>query len=70
MGLIYPLAAMPKILQWISYLFPLRYFLVISRGVVLKGVGSAALWPEILALAVFALVVMGAAVARFRKSLD
>ncbi len=69
-GLIYPVEAMPKLLQWVSYLFPLRYFLVISRGVVLKGVGVSALWQQIAALTVFTLVVMGAAVARFEKSLD
>ncbi len=69
-GLIYPLAAMPRILQVISYLFPLRYFLVLARGVVLKGVGVSALWPNILALTTFAVVIMGAAVSRFRKSLD
>ncbi len=69
-GLIYPLAAMPKTLQVISYIFPLRYFLVLSRGVILKGVGVSALWPSILALAIFAVVIMGAAVSRFRKSLD
>ena len=41
-----------------------------ARGIVLKGVGMAALWPEVVALSIFALVVMGAAVSRFRKSLD
>jgi ABC-2 type transport system permease protein len=69
-GLIYPLAAMPKVLQVVSYAFPLRYFLIISRGVVLKGVGVPALWPDILALIIFAVVILGAAVLRFRKSLD
>jgi len=69
-GFFFPLAAMPIWLQVISYVIPLRYFLIIVRGIVLKGVGMAALWPETLALAIFALVVMSAAVLRFRKSLD
>jgi ABC-2 type transport system permease protein len=61
---------MPLWLQLISYAVPLRYFLIIARGIVLKGVDASLLWPEIAALAVFAVVIMGAAVARFRKSLD
>ena len=69
-GFFFPLAAMPVWLQVISYAIPLRYFLIIARGIILKGVGLSALWPEVVALILFALVVMGAAVARFRKSLD
>jgi ABC-2 type transport system permease protein len=69
-GFFFPLAAMPLWLQLISYAVPLRYFLIIARGIVLKGVDASLLWPEIAALAVFAVVIMGAAVARFRKSLD
>lgn len=69
-GFFFPLAAMPQILQWISYAVPLRYFLIIVRSIVLKGVGAAALWPEIIALSIFATVIMGAAALRFRKRLD
>ena len=69
-GFFFPLAAMPEILQWISLAFPLRYFLIIVRGVVLKGVGVEALWPEVLALIVFATIVTLAASRRFRKRLD
>jgi ABC-2 type transport system permease protein len=69
-GFFFPLAAMPAVLQWISYLIPLRYYLIIVRGIILKGVGAAAIWPEIAALSIFAVVVMGAAAGRFRKRLD
>ena len=69
-GFFFPLAAMPVWLQMVSYAIPLRYFLIIVRGIVLKGVGLSALWPEVVALSIFALVVMSAAVRRFRKSLD
>jgi ABC-type multidrug transport system, permease component len=69
-GFFFPLAAMPTWLQAISYAIPLRYFLIIARGIILKGIGFSALWTEILALAIFATAVMGAAAVRFHKSLD
>lgn len=69
-GFFFPLAAMPIWLQIISLFIPLRYFLIIARGIVVKGVGLEALWPEVLALIVFAIGIMGLAISRFRKSLD
>ena len=69
-GFLFPLAAMPAVLQWISYLIPLRYFLTIARGIILKGVGISSLWPQVFALAIFALIVMGAATLRLQKRLD
>jgi ABC-2 type transport system permease protein len=69
-GFFFPLAAMPPVLQWISHLVPLRYYLVIIRSILLKGVGAETLVPEIAALAVFGAVLMGAAALRFRKRLD
>ncbi|MGZ6316730.1 MAG: ABC transporter permease [Anaerolineales bacterium] len=69
-GFFFPIDAMPKFLQIISYAVPLRYYLVIIRALLLKGVGAGALTNEIVALAVFAVVIMGAAAARFRKRLD
>ena len=69
-GFFYPLAAMPKFLQYLSYAIPLRYFLIVARSVVLKGVGADALLPEIAALAIFAVVITTLAVLRFRKTLD
>ncbi|MGQ0605225.1 MAG: ABC transporter permease, partial [Anaerolineales bacterium] len=69
-GFFFPLAAMPLPLQIISYAIPLRYFLIIARGIVLKGVGIETLWPEVLALSIFAVVILGGAALRFRKRLD
>ena len=69
-GFFFPLAAMPAWLRVASYVIPLRYFLIIARGIVLKGVGVPALQFEVIALAIFAVVVMSAAALRFRKSLD
>ncbi len=69
-GFFFPLAAMPVWLQALSYVIPLRYFLIIARGIVIKGVGMEALWSEVATLAFFAVLVMTAAAARFKKSLD
>lgn len=69
-GFIYPVAAMPRALRLISYAIPLRYFLIVVRGIVLKAVGVAQLWPEIIALSIFAVVVITAAATRFQKRLD
>ena len=69
-GFFFPLEAMPKVLQWISYVFPLRYYLAIIRSLMLKGVGIAAVQEEVLALAAFGIIIMTAAALRFRKRLD
>lgn len=69
-GFFFPLEAMPKVLQWLSHLMPLRYYLVIIRAMTLKGVGIAAIQDEVIALGIFGLAIMTAAVLRFRKRLD
>ncbi len=69
-GFFFPLEAMPPVLQWISYAMPLRYYLVIVRALLLKGVGIQVLWNQVLALAIFAVLIMGAAALRFHKRLD
>ena len=69
-GFFFPIDAMPKFLQIVSYIIPLRYYLVIIRSLLLKGVGASALESQIVALAIFAVVITGAAAARFRKRLD
>jgi ABC-2 type transport system permease protein len=69
-GFFFPIDAMPKFLQVVSYIIPLRFYLVIIRALLLKGVGAAALQNEIIALIIFAIVIMAAASARFRKRLD
>jgi len=68
-GFIYPIANMPVAVQWLTFVDPLRYFLVIIRGVFLKGVGLDVLWPELAALLALGVVVMGFAVSRFHKTL-
>lgn len=69
-GFFFPLEAMPKVLQWISYAYPLRYFLVIIRSLTLKEIGAQALQPNILALIIFGVAIMTLAAMRFRKRLD
>jgi ABC-2 type transport system permease protein len=69
-GFFFPIEAMPPVLQWISYLTPLRYFLVVIRSLMLKGVGVESLTREIIALTIFGVVIMGIAALRFRKRLD
>lgn len=69
-GFFFPLEAMPKVLQWISYIFPLRYYLVLIRSLMLKGVGLAAVKADVIALTIFGVVIMTLASLRFRKRLD
>ena len=69
-GFFFPIEAMPKILQAVSYVVPLRYYLVILRALLMKGVGASAIMNEIIPLAVFGVVIMAAAALRFRKRLD
>jgi ABC-2 type transport system permease protein len=69
-GFVFPISNMPAIIQWLTYLNPLQYFLVIIRGIFLKGTGIDILWPQFLALAVLGGMVFTGAVNRFRKRLD
>lgn len=68
-GFMFPIANMPEVIQWLTYLNPLRYFLVIIRGIFLKGVGVNILWPQMAALAVMGLITLWLASRRFRKTL-
>ena len=69
-GFFFPLEAMPRVLQWISYALPLRYYLAIIRVLMLKGVGIESIRSDVIALAVFGVAIMGAAASRFHKRLD
>ncbi|HEX2992539.1 MAG TPA: ABC transporter permease [Anaerolineales bacterium] len=69
-GFFFPLEAMPKVLQWFSYLMPLRYYLVIIRSLLLKGVGLEMIRLDVFAMTLFAVGIMTLAALRFRKRLD
>ena len=68
-GFIFSIPAMPWILRVITLAVPARYYIVITRGIFLKGVGLGVLWPDILALIAFAIVALGLALRAFRKEL-
>ena len=69
-GFSFPIASMPLAMQWLTYLNPLRYLLVVLRGTFLKGLGLRVLWPQMLAMAVIGATVLSVSIFRFRKSLD
>jgi ABC-2 type transport system permease protein len=69
-GIFFPIAAMPPFLQVLSYFIPLRYFNEIVRAIMLKGAGPYSIKGPVMALVIFAIVIMGAAMLRFRKRLD
>lgn len=68
-GMIFPIASLPELLQLASNIVPARWFIVIARGIMLKGVGVAHLWQELAVLAVMLLVLMAAAIRGFRARL-
>ncbi len=68
-GFMFSLDVMPRWLQLISYTIPARYFLVVTRGIFLKGVGIEVLSTQALLMVVFACVGLGLAVRAFRKDL-
>ncbi len=69
-GFFFPIEAMPVFLQWLSYLVPLRYMLVIIRGIIVKGVGMAVLADQVVAMLVFGVLIMVVAATRFHKRLE
>lgn len=68
-GFMFPIANMPVVVQWLTYLNPLRYFLVIVRAIFLKGVGAEILWPQMAALGAMGVCTLWLASRRFRKTL-
>jgi ABC-2 type transport system permease protein len=66
-GFIFPIASMPVVLQYITLIVPARYFLVALRGVVLKGLALADVWPSLAALAIYALLVLGLSALRLSR---
>lgn len=69
-GFAFPIENMPVIIQYVTYLIPLRYFITIIRGVVLKGLGFSNLWFELLTLFLMGVVIFIASALRFRKKLE
>ena len=67
-GFIFPIENMPEVIRAVTYAIPLRYFLVVVRGIFLKGVGLDVLWPQVAALTAWGLVVISLAIVRSRKT--
>jgi len=68
-GFVFPIENMPQWIQTLTYLIPLRYFLIIVRGIFLKGIGLEILWPQALALLAWGLTVLALATLRSSKRL-
>lgn len=69
-GFMFPIVNMPVFVQYITYLIPLRYFLVIVRGIFLKGVGFNVLYPQFVQLSILTVAIFTLSVMRFRKTID
>jgi ABC-2 type transport system permease protein len=69
-GFGFPISTMPQWLQYLTYLIPLRYFLVVLRGTYLKGVGLDILWPQMAAMGVLGTALLTIAILRFHKAID
>jgi ABC-2 type transport system permease protein len=69
-GYIFPISSLPTVLQVVGWLLPTTYFIYVMRAVVVKGVGLSLIMPQVIALSVFAVALLGLAAWRFRKSLD
>ena len=69
-GFIFPVESMPRVLQYLSNVVPAKWFVIIARGIMLKGVGLAYLWQETLVLFGMALVLLGAAARSFHERLE
>jgi ABC-2 type transport system permease protein len=69
-GFIYPIANMPKLIQFITYVVPGRYFVAILKGIYSKGIGLEILWIEALLLAIYASAMTFWAYQRFKKRID
>lgn len=68
-GFLFPIITMPYLLQLYTRIFPARYFVDLSRGIVLKGAAIPELWPSVALLLVYTLAIFGLAVLRFRKKI-
>jgi ABC-2 type transport system permease protein len=67
-GYVFPIDGMPTVFQWITRVIPANYFIQVLRGVVLRGATMAELWEPITWLAVYTVVIIALAVARFQKT--
>lgn len=69
-GFVFPIENMPRLIQYFTYLIPLKYYLIILRGVVLKGIGFGSLYFETIILLLMGMFILVASAMRFNKKLD
>ena len=69
-GFIFPVENMPEILQWLSYIVPAKYFIIIVKSIMLKGTGMAFVWKETLVLVIMMLFFIGSSIRRFKTRLE
>jgi ABC-2 type transport system permease protein len=69
-GFAFPIENMPRAIQMITYLIPMRYFVTIVRGVILKGIGFSELWKETLILFLLGITILYFSVKNFHKKLE
>lgn len=69
-GFAFPIENMPEVIQYVTYAIPLRYFMTIIRGVILKGIGFGELWQELSIMFTMGVVILMASALRFQKNLD
>jgi ABC-2 type transport system permease protein len=65
-GFIFPLTSIPIVLQWIAHAIPATYFLIVIRGIILKGVGLAQLWQPMLVLTCMGLFLLAVSIRKFK----
>ena len=68
-GVIFPIANMPQVIQYLTYLMPIRYFAIIVRGILLRGIGIEFLWPQVTALIILGFLSLVFSISRLRKSM-
>jgi ABC-2 type transport system permease protein len=69
-GFTFPIENMPRVVQYVTYLIPLRFYIDIIRGIFLKGVGIAELWQQVLALLILGIVILTLSFIRYRKKIN
>ena len=69
-GFIFPVENMPEVLQWVSYIVPAKYFIIIVKSIMLKGTGMAFIWKETLVLIFMMVFFIGNSVKRFKTRLE
>ena len=69
-GFLFDIASMPRFLQGVTFLIPARYFVTVTRGIFLKGVGVSVLWPQAVLMLLYAVVGLGLATRFYKKELQ